>query len=154
MAPQEDAHAEVGATHDDRACRWGGGRRGRDRRGCWGGCRRGDDGRLGGERVAEGGCLRRVAGGGGFEERTARGLRRQVVGQTHTGQQVLQIVRQQQALRAAAPAVVVHHPALEALIDEFVVVRIVRRLAGRQTPQLQVQEREQAGVGVALRKRV
>ena len=50
------------------------------------------------------------------------------------GDDGFQIIRQQQPLGAAAPLVVVHDPALEALIDEVAIVRIARWMAGRRAP--------------------
>ena len=70
-----------------------------------------------------------------LEERALRGLLREIIRQVLAGDQLLERIGQQQALGALAPLVIVHDAALEALVDEVVVLRIARRLRGRRGPR-------------------
>src|SRR5438067_9707236 len=90
----------------------------------------------------------------GFQQRAGGSLERQIARQINAGHQRLEIVGQQQALRAAARAVVMHDPALEALIDEVMVGRVVRRPAGRRTPYFEIEQTQDARVGRARGSRV
>src|SRR6266516_6239946 len=90
----------------------------------------------------------------GAQQRTAGRLRGEVVGQRIARQQGLEVVREQERLGALAAVVVVHDAALEAQVNEVVVVRVLRGCAGRQAPQLEVEQRQQASVGITLRKGV
>ena len=65
------------------------------------------------------------------------------------GQQRLEIVGQQQPLGALAGRVVVHDAALEPLVDEVVVVRVLGRQRGRHAPDLQVDQRQQVRIAAA-----
>src|SRR5919198_3361092 len=70
-------------------------------------------------------------------------LIREIARQIAPSHQGLDVVGQQQPLRAAAALVVVHDAALEALIDEARIGRVVRRTRCRQTPDLEVEVRQQ-----------
>jgi hypothetical protein len=88
------------------------------------------------------------------EQRAVRRLGRQVVRQVVAGDDRLQVVRQQEALGALAATVVVHDAALEAEVDEVAVGGVTGRLGGRQAPDLQVEQGQQAGVAAAIRERI
>ena len=88
-------------------------------------------------------------------ERAALRLGVEVAGQVLAGDDRLEVVRQQQALRGARRGVVVHDAALEALVDEVVVLR--DRLAGAlvgSAPHLQVHAWQQSRLALAIRERL
>ena len=69
--------------------------------------------------------------------------------QSFASQQRLQVVGQQQPLRAAARLVVVHDAALEALVDEVAIGGIVGGLAGRSAPHLEGEQTQHVGIAGA-----
>ena len=129
MTPQERAHAIVRTVDHE----W----RSRRRRSHW---------RLNAEGITKRRGAQSSSQRNGAQQRTVSRLRCQIVRQKLAGQQALQVVGEQQGLRTVTAPIVVHHAALEAQVDELVVVRIVRRLTGRQAPQLQIQQWQQARV--------
>src|SRR5207245_2656832 len=96
-----------------------------------------------GERVAERGAeWQRTAERGRAQQRTGGGLRGQVWRQVVGRKGRLRVVRQQQALRAAAGLVVVHDAALEALVDKVVIAGIVGGLARGCAPDFEIEQTE------------
>ena len=86
------------------------------------------------------------------QERIVGRLRGQVIGQVLAGDQRLERVAQQQPLRTRAVGVVEHDAALEAQVDEGVVLRVALRLRERQAPDLHVEQGEQIGVAATVRE--
>jgi hypothetical protein len=74
--------------------------------------------------------------------------------QVLAGEDRLEIVGQQQPLRALAAGVVVHDAPLEALIDEVGIRRVGRRLARGRAPDLEVQARQDVLLAVLVGKGV
>src|SRR5579884_3101657 len=85
-------------------------------------------------------------------ERAALGLRVEVGGQVLAGDDGLEVVGQQDRLGAVAAGVVVHDPALPALVDEVLVARVERRVRRRHAPHLEVDAEQQVRVA-AVRER-
>ena len=68
------------------------------------------------------------------KERARLGLGGQIRWEALTGHDTLQVVSQENALGQPRRRVVLHNAALPALIDHVMVVRVVRRQAGRRAP--------------------